>query len=145
MSQYNLARDCAPGPVLAFAAGARTNQQGELHMSNWNMGSAPHHDGSRDVVIAFVNDDSNGSMSGTLTFMGRTFYINGNWAAAGSIPGRNFSAFALRGTDQQAATDRLEKITGELGEANSRIEKRVAALSDRGQPIVDGGPERPPG
>ena len=74
-------------------------------MSNWNMGSAPHHDGSRDVVIAFVNDDSNGSMSGTLTFMGRTFYISGNWAAAGSIPGRNFSAFALWGTDQQAATE----------------------------------------
>lgn len=69
------------------------------------MGSAEHPNGSRDVVIAFANDDSNGHVTGTLTFMGRTFYVDGNWAAAGSIPGRNYSAFAVWGTDRQAATE----------------------------------------
>ena len=73
-------------------------------MSNWNLGSAPNPDGSRDVVIAFQNDDANGQMSGTLQFQGDTYYINGNWAASGSVPGRNYSAFALWGSDQQSAT-----------------------------------------
>jgi hypothetical protein len=79
-------------------------REGIIHMSNWNMGSEVHSDGSRDVVISFQNDDSNGQMSGTLVFQGDTYYINGNWAASGSVPGRNFSAFALWGTDQQGAT-----------------------------------------
>ena len=73
-------------------------------MSNWNMGSEEHSDGSRDVVIAFENDDSDGQMSGTLQFQGDTYTINGQWAASGSWPGRNFSAFALWGKDQQAGT-----------------------------------------
>jgi hypothetical protein len=73
-------------------------------MSNWNMGSKPHGDGSRDVVIAFQNDDSNGAMSGTVQFEGGTFRISGNWAASGSVPGRNYSAFALWGSNQQGAT-----------------------------------------
>lgn len=73
-------------------------------MSNWNLGSEAHSDGSRDVVIAFQNDDSNGQMSGTLVFKGDTYYVNGNWAASGSVPGRNFSAFALWGSNQQGAT-----------------------------------------
>ena len=73
-------------------------------MSNWNMGSELNSDGSRDVVIAFQNDDSNGQMAGTLQFQGDTYYINGNWAASGSIAGRNYSAFALWGSDQQSAT-----------------------------------------
>jgi len=68
------------------------------------MGSAPHPDGSRDVVIVFQNDDSNGAMAGTLTFEGGTFGISGNWAASGSISGRNYSAFALYGSNGQAAT-----------------------------------------
>lgn len=74
-------------------------------MSNWNMGSEVNSDGSRDVIIAFQNDDANGQMSGTLQFKGRSFYVNGNWAASGSVPGRNFSAFALWGTDGQDATE----------------------------------------
>lgn len=74
-------------------------------MSNWNLGSAQHPDGSRDVVIAFVNNDAIGEVTGTLTFQGHTFYVNGNWAAAGSVPGRQYSAFALWGSDQQGATE----------------------------------------
>lgn len=79
-------------------------QQGRFRMSNWNLGSEQHPDGSRDVIIDFQNDDSNGQMSGTLQFQGDTYHVNGNWAASGSVPGRNYSAFALWGSDQQGAT-----------------------------------------
>jgi hypothetical protein len=100
-------------------------------MSNWNMGSEQHPDGSRDVVIAFVNDDANGQVGGTLTFQGRTFYVNGNWAASGSIPGRNYSAFALWGTDQQAATEYVA-ATGTVngpGPAPVRIDLNLIRVS----------------
>ncbi|MCA1748856.1 MAG: hypothetical protein LC634_04775 [Sphingomonadales bacterium] len=73
-------------------------------MSHWVLGSEEYPDGTRDVTIDFTNNDANGEMSGTLVFKGHTFYISGNWAASGSIPGRNHSAFALWGSDQQAAT-----------------------------------------
>lgn len=73
-------------------------------MSHWKMGSEPHTDGSRDVTIDFTNNDSIGKVGGTMTFKGTTYYVDGNWAAEGSIPGRNHSAFALWATDQQAAT-----------------------------------------
>ena len=73
-------------------------------MSNWNLGSEPHPDGSRDVVVNFQNDDSIGKMTGTLHFKGDAYSVNGNWAASGSLPGRNFSAFALWGSNGQDAT-----------------------------------------
>lgn len=73
-------------------------------MSDWNMASVEQSNGSPVVVISFQNDDSNGQMSGTLQFEGDTYYVNGNWAASGSVPGRNYSAFALWGSNQQGAT-----------------------------------------
>ncbi|MCR2832893.1 hypothetical protein [Parerythrobacter lacustris] len=73
-------------------------------MSNWVLGSEEHSDGTRDVTIDFQNNDAIGQISGTMIFEGTTYYVNGNWAAAGSIAGRNHSAFALWASDQQAAT-----------------------------------------
>lgn len=73
-------------------------------MSTWIMASKLNHDGSRDVAIHFTNNDANGAMSGTLTFKDDNYAITGNWAASGSVPGRNYSAFALFGNDLQAAT-----------------------------------------
>jgi hypothetical protein len=77
---------------------------GRIDMSNWNLGSALNSDGSRDVIVSFQNDDANGQMAGTLQFQGTSYSINGNWAASGSVPGRNYSAFALWGSDGQSAT-----------------------------------------
>lgn len=73
-------------------------------MSHWVMGSEPHSDGTRDVTINFNNDDSNGQMQGVVTFEGAEFSIHGNWAASGSLPGRNASAFGLSGSNQVDAT-----------------------------------------
>jgi len=73
-------------------------------MSNWNLGSEKNADGSRDVVVSFQNDDMNGHMAGKLLFKGDAYAINGSWSASGSVPGRNYSAFALWGSNGQAAT-----------------------------------------
>lgn len=84
-------------------------------MSHWVLGSEKHSDGTRDVMIDFSNDDSNGAMSGTLVLDGRTYYINGNWAASGSLPGRQYSAFALWGSDQQDATVYISAVGTMIG------------------------------
>lgn len=100
-------------------------------MSNWNLGSEMHPNGTRDVEIAFVNDDSIGRVGGTLTFMGRRFSVNGNWAASGSVPGRNYSAFALWGTDGQGATEYVA-ATGTVqgpGPAPTRIDMNLIRVS----------------
>ncbi|MFN0112579.1 MAG: hypothetical protein ACKVZH_27290 [Blastocatellia bacterium] len=39
-------------------------------------------------------------MSGTLTFEGKSYPVDGGWSASGSISGRNFSAFSLSGRTQ---------------------------------------------
>lgn len=57
----------------------------------WNLASA---DG--DVILATSADD-NGGMSGTLTVDGTNFAVTGNWAASGSLPGRNASVFFVSG------------------------------------------------
>ncbi|GAA4043234.1 hypothetical protein [Parerythrobacter jejuensis] len=73
-------------------------------MSHWVLGSEEHPDGTRDVTINFNNDDSNGQMQGVLTLEGKDYAINGSWAASGSLPGRNASAFGLWGSNQSDAT-----------------------------------------
>lgn len=68
-------------------------------MSNWEMGSAAGAGGSREVVINFLNDDSKGTVGGTLWFKGEPFTVSGQWAAIGSMPGRNGSSVAFWGVD----------------------------------------------
>lgn len=74
-------------------------------MSNWELGSKPYSDGSRDVAINFLTDDATGAVTGQLWFKKMLFTVGGNWAAAGSVPGRNYSAFAIWGADSAGATD----------------------------------------
>jgi hypothetical protein len=76
-----------------------------MKMSNWEMGSKPYSDGTRDVLINFLTDDTTGAIQGMLRFKGMVFTVHGNWAASGSVPGRNVSSFALWGSDSAAATD----------------------------------------
>jgi hypothetical protein len=74
-------------------------------MSHWYLGR-PIIDSRfdlRDVVIDIQTDDSVGSMQGTIVFQGVTFTVTGQWAASGSVPGRNASAFRLSGSDGEVA------------------------------------------
>lgn len=88
-------------------------------MSNWEMGSKPYHDGSRDVIINFVNDDATGVVGGQLWFKGMLYNVHGSWAASGSMPGRNVSAFAIWGSDGAAATDYVAATGTMDGPGNS--------------------------
>jgi hypothetical protein len=68
-------------------------------MSTWKLATP-------DKILAMSLDASdNGPMKGTLTYDGVSFPVNGGWVASGSVSGRNFSAFALYGSNQVAAPD----------------------------------------
>ncbi len=53
------------------------------------------------VSINF-NADGGGAISGTMVKNGENYAIAGGWAASGSVPGRNFSAFEVSGQDPNA-------------------------------------------
>jgi hypothetical protein len=74
-------------------------------MENWELGSKPFKDGTQDIKANLMADENNGGLTGQLWFKGMLYTIGGNWAAAGSVAGRNVSAFALWGSDGVAATD----------------------------------------
>ncbi len=66
---------------------------------------------SLDQTLALnldVSDD--GPMNGTITFEGKSYSVEGAWDASGSLPGRNYSAFALAGSTgpQTAIFTRLD-------------------------------------
>ncbi len=79
-------------------------------MSIWKMCSKRYEDGVCECMIDFHNHDATGAMSGTLTFMDKTYEITGNWAASGSVPGRNASAFGLYGVNQDEATEYISAV-----------------------------------
>lgn len=68
-------------------------------MSNWEMGSKADAGGIREVKTNFLNDDNTGKVGGTVWFKGEPFTVAGQWAAAGSVPGRNSSSIAFWGVD----------------------------------------------
>jgi hypothetical protein len=73
------------------------NNRGDLKMpSLWKLASA-----DRRYSVALEEAD-NGALNGALIFDGTTYAVGGAWAASGSLPGRNFSAFAVAGSTQQA-------------------------------------------
>jgi|GEM_PF-6591012 len=68
-------------------------------MSQWNMGSSPDpQTGQREFTMNITTDDSTGAMNGTVTFQQVNYNVSGEWAASGSLPGRNYSAFYLGGS-----------------------------------------------
>jgi len=61
---------------------------------SWNLASA-----GRTVVVN-LDASGNGALTGVLTYNGTQYPVTGAWAAAGSIAGRNASAFSLSGRTQ---------------------------------------------
>jgi hypothetical protein len=76
----------------------------------WNLASA---DG--EIALATSADD-NGGMIGTLSVDGTDFAVRGNWAAGGSIPGRNASVFFVSGEHDIAPS--LPDYVGAAGNMN---------------------------
>ncbi len=70
-------------------------------MLNWEMKSKGGAGGISDVKTNFLNDDSTGTVGGTVWFKGEPYTVAGQWAAAGSVPGRNGSSIAFWGVDSR--------------------------------------------
>ncbi|MEL6369086.1 MAG: hypothetical protein AAFR03_00060 [Pseudomonadota bacterium] len=58
----------------------------------WNLASV---DGTISMV---VSADGSGNLSGAMTIYGQEYSVQGEWAASGSVAGRNFSSFSLAGS-----------------------------------------------
>ncbi|MCK0127449.1 hypothetical protein [Erythrobacter sp. F6033] len=65
----------------------------------WNMKSA---DGETSIG---VSASGTGEMSGTLVFQEVAYEVTGEWAASGSVPGRDYSAFYLGGGNSKSAPE----------------------------------------
>lgn len=63
-------------------------------MPSWKLAS------SDNALALDLNANDDGAISGSVTHDGREYPVTGAWAASGSIPGRNASAFALSGRTQ---------------------------------------------
>jgi hypothetical protein len=61
-------------------------------MAQWKLASA------NPPLTLDVSADGNGGLSGTFVTALGNYPVSGSWAAAGSIPGRNASAFSFSGT-----------------------------------------------
>ncbi len=59
----------------------------------------------REVILRVDASGTTGNMKGTIEFqiLGITYSVTGEWAASGSVPGRNASAFVLSGNNGAAA------------------------------------------
>jgi UDP-2,3-diacylglucosamine pyrophosphatase LpxH len=86
-----------------------------------------------NIVTLNLNAADNGAMNGTLTYQGISYDVAGGWDAAGSIPGRNYSAFSVSGRtpgppDVPNWIAAAGIMTGP-GNAPSRIDIRVGVSS----------------
>lgn len=68
-------------------------------MGVWNYASKPEQDGSIELKLSLNEIDSNGALSGTALFRSVSYNVTGQWAAAGSVPGRNASVFWFGGAN----------------------------------------------
>ena len=69
-------------------------------MTSWNLASA-----DRLVALDLVLSGSETEiLTGTIEVEGTTYGVAGSWAASGSVPGRNYSAFAVWGSTSESAT-----------------------------------------
>jgi hypothetical protein len=60
---------------------------------SWNLAST----NTVPAIKLNVDASGNGPVSGTITCGDDTYAVSGNWAASGSVPGRNASVFNITG------------------------------------------------
>src|SRR5258708_6960115 len=60
-------------------------------MAHWKLASSDH------TMALDLNAADNGALNGALTYAGASYNVAGGWDAAGSVPGRNYSALSLSG------------------------------------------------
>lgn len=72
-------------------------------MTQWQFTSEPDQDGNVTLLVTLTSDDSTGNWNGTANFRGTPFSVTGQWAAAGSVPGRRDSVFWFGGSNADAS------------------------------------------
>ncbi|HME09345.1 MAG TPA: hypothetical protein VKG25_19960 [Bryobacteraceae bacterium] len=96
-------------------------------MGTWKLASSDH------ALTLDLNTSGaqNEVLSGTLVYEGKSYSVAGGWAASGSLPGRNASAFAVSGGTAIAVPDYLAAtgIMIGLGDSPTRIEIQVDTSS----------------
>ncbi len=60
-------------------------------MAHWKLASSDH------TMALDLNAADNGALNGALTYAGASYNVAGGWDAAGSVPGRNYSALSVSG------------------------------------------------
>lgn len=68
-------------------------------MGMWQFTSEPDDDGKVTMLVTLTSDDATGALSGTAKFRDVPYSVTGQWAAAGSVPGRNDSVFWFGGAN----------------------------------------------
>ncbi|MGA8431953.1 MAG: hypothetical protein WB729_19170 [Candidatus Sulfotelmatobacter sp.] len=93
-------------------------------MSHWKLASS-------DRTLALdVEATDNGPMSGTMTYQGKAYSVTGSWAASGSMPQRNASAFTLSGPTGEAAPNFIAATGIMIGSGNpTQVNIQVDASS----------------
>ncbi len=66
-------------------------------MGQWNYASKAKANGTIELKTSLTEVDANGAITGTVLFRGTTYAVAGQWAAAGSVAGRNVSVFWFGG------------------------------------------------
>jgi hypothetical protein len=72
-------------------------------MTAWQFTSPPDENGNATLTVDLTSDDATGNWNGTANFRGTPYKVTGQWAAAGSVPGRNDSIFWFGGTNAEAS------------------------------------------
>lgn len=96
-------------------------------MSSWKLASHDH-SLKLDLQTAGTGDEV---LHGTLVYKGISYGVAGAWAASGSLPGRNFSAFSVSGNNGDMAPNWIAAagiMTGP-GTAPTRIDIQVGVSS----------------
>ena len=82
-------------------------------MHIWRLASSDH------VCSVALEADDGGPLNGAIIFQGQTYNVAGGWDASFSLPGRNFSAFALSGRTGTNVPDFVGATGIMTGESNA--------------------------
>lgn len=72
-------------------------------MTQWQFSSTPDDDHVVELMLDLNSDDATGQWNGTAAFRSVTYSVTGQWAAAGSVPGRKDSVFWFGGANADAS------------------------------------------
>src|SRR5260370_17123374 len=105
-------------------------------MAHWKLASSDH------TMALDLNAADNGALNGALTYAGASYNVAGGWDAAGSVPGRNYSALSVSGRTP-SLPDVPNWISASGIMAGARAGAAPTKISGGGSPPSGGGRHPP--